>query len=737
MLKPIDRKLSHFITKIPLRFILIMPFLLQIIAAVGLTGWLSLRNGQKAVNELAQQLQLEVENRIDQHLENYLEKPIQLNQFNAESLRINELSVTEPDSLARRFWQQIRIYTDVQYIYFASAQGGYIGAGREAEEVTIEGTPNFRPGDFQSWLTDGQGQRTELLYSEPDYDPRRRDWYQDAIAVGKPSWSDIYIFVDNQIGISATHPIFDASGNPQGVLAVDYLLAGMSQFLQSVPGSPNGTTLIMERSGEVVASSTSEQPFLPTDDPDAEVERLAASQSQYPAIRSTVAALAAQVADFNQITEPLQFRYTLDGERQFVRIIPLEFQGLDWLIMVVMPESDFMAQINANTRTTILLCGLALAIATWLGIYTSRWISQPILNLNRAAQGIATGDMSQQLAPSKINEISQLSHSFNQMVEQLHESFTALAKTNEDLEERVTERTAALSQALQDLQQAQTQMVQAEKMSSLGQLVAGVAHEINNPINFIYGNLSHANEYISVFLEIFQAYQQEYPNPPIALQELLDELDLDYVSEDFLKLLASMQVGSERIKEIVKSLRTFSRLDESEMKTVDVHAGIESTLMILKHRLKEKPDRPAIKVVKEYGDLPLVECYSGQLNQVFMNLLANAIDSFDDSHQASSLDRINAQSDQITIRTTCLDEQWVEIAIADNGQGIDEASQKQLFDPFFTTKPIGKGTGLGLSISYQIVTEKHQGKLLCRSAVGQGSTFMIQIPVRQVPAIIH
>ncbi|MDB9493041.1 ATP-binding protein [Spirulina major CS-329] len=731
--KNVNSTSSIFAAKIPLRSILIVPFLLQITVAVGLTGWLSLRNGQKAVNDLVQQLQLEVENRITQHLNDYLEKPVELNTFNAESLRINVLNTTDISGLERRFWQQIRVYTDVQYIYFASAQGGYIGAGRESEPaaVTIEGTPNFVPGDFQSWLTNDQGQRTELLYSEPDYDPRRRDWYKDAIAAGAPSWSDIYIFVDNQIGISATHPIFDASGNPQGVLAVDYLLTGMGQFLKSVPGSPHGTTFIMERSGLLVASSTSEKPYIPADDPDGEVERLSARQSQYPAIQSTVAAFTQQVADFSELTEPLQFRYTLEGERQFVRVIPLEFQGLDWLIVVVMPESDFMAQINANTRTTIVLCGVALAIATWLGIYTSRWISQPILKLNRATQSIATGDISQQLDTSNINEISQLSHSFNRMVQQLEASFAALAKTNEQLETRVTERTTELRQALHDLQKAQTCMIQAEKMSSLGILVAGLAHEINNPINFIHGNLTYANEYVSIFIEILEAYQREFPNPSIALQEQLEELDVDYIKADFIRLLASMKVGSERIREIVKSLRTFSRLDEANLKEVDLHAGIDSTLMILQHRLKAKSDRPAIQLVKEYGELPLVECYSGQLNQVFMNVLANAIDSFDEMNQTRSVDEIKAHPDQITIRTRVLETQWVEVAIADNGPGMDTAAQNRLFDPFFTTKAIGKGTGLGLSISYQIVTERHDGKLLCHSSLGEGSTFIIQIPIHR------
>ncbi len=291
---------------------------------------------------------------------------------------------------------------------------------------------------------------------------------------------------------------------------------------------------------------------------------------------------------------------------------------------------------------------------------------------------------------------------------------------------RAQEQATQIAATLRELQRTQAQLIQSEKMSSLGQLVAGVAHEINNPVNFIYGNLIHASEYVQHLLNLVELYQQEYPNPTSAIFSEIEDIDLTFLRQDLPKLLSSMKVGAERIREIVHSLRTFSRIDEAERKAVNIHEGIDSTLMILQNRLKAKPDRPGIEVVKVYGNLPLVECYPGQLNQVFMNLLSNAIDALEDR---GSQEDLRIQNPQIWIRTSAIDKSRVVIAIADNGPGMTEEVRQHLFDPFFTTKPVGKGTGLGLSISYQIVREKHNGYLKCFSTPGQGAEFVIEIPI--------
>ncbi|MBE9034207.1 ATP-binding protein [aff. Roholtiella sp. LEGE 12411] len=298
----------------------------------------------------------------------------------------------------------------------------------------------------------------------------------------------------------------------------------------------------------------------------------------------------------------------------------------------------------------------------------------------------------------------------------------------ENLAEIAEAQAKKLEKSLRELQQTQAQLVQAEKMSSLGQLVAGVAHEINNPVNFIYGNLKYAKDYTQCLLKLMHLYQQFYVNPVSEIQDYIEAIDLGFLLEDLPKILHSMQVGAERIAEIVLSLRNFSRLDEAEMKKVDIHQGLDSTLLILQNRFKNSVDHPGIKIVKNYGNLPLVDCYAGQLNQVFMNIISNAIDALENYNTQRAIAEIHANPNTITITTEVIEKKCVVIRIADNGSGMTEAVKERLFDPFFTTKPVGKGTGLGLSISYQIVVEKHGGTLRCVSKPGQGTEFWVEIP---------
>ena len=281
-----------------------------------------------------------------------------------------------------------------------------------------------------------------------------------------------------------------------------------------------------------------------------------------------------------------------------------------------------------------------------------------------------------------------------------------------------------ISQALQELQQTQAQLVQTEKMSSLGELVAGVAHEINNPVNFIYGNLSHASEYFEDLTGLVNLYQKHQNHTHPEIQKYIEKIDLDYMLEDLPRLLSSMEMGADRILEIVRTLRNFSRLDEAEMKFDDIHEGIDSTIVILQSRIKANSEHTAIELIKNYGELPKVECYPGQLNQVFMNLLGNAIDALHENHHLAADHPM-----RITITTQVVERDWVSICIKDNGTGIPEDVVQKIFNPFFTTKPVGEGTSLGLSISYQIIEEKHKGRIKCISTVGQGTEFCIEIPI--------
>lgn len=278
-----------------------------------------------------------------------------------------------------------------------------------------------------------------------------------------------------------------------------------------------------------------------------------------------------------------------------------------------------------------------------------------------------------------------------------------------------------LEQTLHELRKTQAQLIQTEKFSSIGQMVAGVAHEINNPISFIYGNLGYASDYVQDLLDLLNLYQEYYGHQPPHLQDKIKAIDLDFLLKDLPKVLESMQVGAERVRQIVLSLRNFSRSDRVFTQAVDLHEGIDSTLLILQNRTKARCDRPVIEIVREYGDLPLVDCCAGQMNQVFMNLLSNAIDALED---------IPNHKGRITISTSLGTEcSSVIIRIADNGRGMTSEVQAQLFDPFFTTKPLGKGTGLGLAISHQIIVEKHGGVLKCESVPNQGTEFWIEIPL--------
>ncbi|MGD2182793.1 sensor histidine kinase [Lusitaniella coriacea] len=387
---------------------------------------------------------------------------------------------------------------------------------------------------------------------------------------------------------------------------------------------------------------------------------------------------------------------------------------------------------------------LLLAILTTL--LFDREVRRPLNELANLAKALASGHFDRRANMNRKDEIGRLNIAFNRMAGQLQLTLQQLAEANQALELKVEERTASLAatnqklerevrdraiaetklqQTLNKLTQTQSQLIQSEKMSALGELVGGIAHEINNPINFIHGNLIHARNYSQELLYLIDLYQEEYPNPSTTIQSEIDNLDLDFLREDLNKVLNSMQSGTQRIRQIVLSLRNFSRLDESELKEVDIHEGIESTLMILHSRLKAKSNRPAIEIILDYAQLPKVLCYPGQLNQVFMNLLSNAIDSLEEqSHKTSK------SPPTITIQTRQKNKQTVSIHISDNGIGIPDSIQPRIFDPFFTTKDVGKGTGLGLSISYQIIVEQHKGVLSCITSPGKGATFVLEIPMQ-------
>ncbi|MGG6298201.1 ATP-binding protein [Leptolyngbya sp. AN02str] len=340
-------------------------------------------------------------------------------------------------------------------------------------------------------------------------------------------------------------------------------------------------------------------------------------------------------------------------------------------------------------------------------------------------------------------ELKRSHQTLNQEIAEHKQSVAELQRVQTHLQQELRDRKRAEAERKHmeaTLKETQAQMIQAEKMSSLGQLVAGVTHEINNPINFIHGNLKHAEAYFQGLLYLLKLYQDEYPQLTEQMQIQIDSIDIDFIKQDLPHLLNSMQIGTNRIREIIKSLRTFSRLDEADLKIANIHEGLDSTLMLLSHRLRPNENRPGIQVIRDYGDIPAFYCYPSQLNQVFINVLNNAIDALEaDSSSIQGLAPSDSTNDDvtlafpclstITIRTEQLPQNHVAIRIADNGPGISQSIRSKIFDPFFTTKAVGRGAGLGLSISYKIVVENHGGQLTCHSEPNQGSEFVIEIPI--------
>lgn len=399
----------------------------------------------------------------------------------------------------------------------------------------------------------------------------------------------------------------------------------------------------------------------------------------------------------------------------------------------------------------ILACGTGHLMDIWTLWHPTYWLSGTIKALT-AAISLGTGIVLVSLIPKilAIPSPKQLRCAYERLEQEVLDRRQAEVEL-QNSEALLREQTQQLVQTLNELKQTQTQLIHTEKMSSLGQLVAGVAHEINNPVSFIYGNLDHVGAYTQDLLQLIKLYQQRLPLKDATLQQYQDTIDLDFLLEDLPKTLSSMKLGTERIRQIVLSLRNFSRFDQAEIKAVDIHEGIDSTLLILQHRLKAQSHQPEIRVSKIYGQLPLIECYPGQLNQVLMNILSNAIDALEtclesdtDSYSATpSPATTHAETSvattwqpEIWIYTEVIDQQQIKIRIVDNGTGIPESARSRLFDPFFTTKSVGKGTGLGLSISYQIIVEKHGGKLECQSELGQGTEFSITIPTQAQPSPI-
>ncbi|MCL1470004.1 methyl-accepting chemotaxis protein [Argonema antarcticum] len=477
-----NRLVTKLLGKVPLQAILIVPFVVQIVGVVGLVGYLSFTNGQKAIADLASKLQNEVSSRIAGHLDTLLATPRQINQINLDAYELGNLNLQDLDRTGRYFYKQMQLFGDVGYINFGSVKGEFIGIGREDNgTLYMELMRSSDSGRYKRYALDNQGKPIRVIAAE-DYDFPNEDWYANAVKAGKPVWSDIYIWSDRPeiMSISSSYPLYDQTRKPIGVIGVDLILSQINSFLQTLKASPSGKIFILERDGLLVASSSSEKPYSLVE---GKGQRLKVLESKDPLIRSTAQHLIDRFGNLKQIATRQQIDFNLNSNRQFVQVIPWRDKlGLDWLIVVVIPESDFMAQIDANTSTTIQLSIAALILAIIIGILTARWVTQPILQLNLAAKNIAKGEWKQTVDIDRTDVVGQLAKSFNDMASQLKHSFEKLNEVISQADRvsmKITSSTTQIAAAGKQLEATVTQQaVSTNEVSATATEIAATSEQL-------------------------------------------------------------------------------------------------------------------------------------------------------------------------------------------------------------------------------------------------------------------
>jgi signal transduction histidine kinase/CheY-like chemotaxis protein len=685
--------------KLPLRLILIVPFVLQIFAAVGLVGYLSFRNGHKAVNDLAEQLMSQASNQVDRQLDNYLAMPHKINQINSNAVQVGLLELHDFKNTGRYFWQQMQVF-DVSYIYYALVTGEYVGAGRFQENrgVTIDELSLNTKGKTYTYQTDRQGNRTSVIDVQ-DYTPLTDPWYTKTLKANKPIWSSVYNWSDlpEFLSIGATRPIYDNTNKFIGVMGVDFLLSNIGDFLGSIKISPSAKIFIIERNGLLIANSISQKPFTMVN---GKAQRLSVLNSSDSLIQATAKYLQQKFGNFQAIKNGKQLDFKFQNSRQFVQVTPWRDEyGIDWLVIVVVPESDFMAQINANTRTTILLCLGALGGAIALGIFTSRWITKPIVQLRTASVAIASGELDQTVEVKGIDELETLAAAFNQMATQLKESFL-------ELETKVEERTAQLKEAKESADSAN---------SAKSEFLANMSHELRTPLNGILG-----------YAQILQRDQTANPKQK-------DGINIIHQCASHLLTL---------INDILDLSKIEAR--KLELSPHDFHFASFLTgiveICIIKAEQKEIAFNYEI-----LNQLPTaIHADEKRLRQVLINLLGNAIKFTDKGGVTLKIGVIdngssvigNSKNDpfpitnsQFPITHSQLPITKIRFQIEDTGVGMNSEQLQKIFLPFEQVgdkQRMAEGTGLGLAISQQIV-QMMQSELQVESIFNVGSKFWFDV----------
>lgn len=680
---------SGKVRALPLQLVLIIPFVLQIFGAVGLVGYLSFKNSEKAVQDLSDRLMDRTSSEVDHHLDSYLAIPHQLNHINANALRMGLLNTSDRKVIAKYFWQQMQSY-DVTYISLGLPTGTGAGAARyDGKTVTIDDiaakTPSL-PNNSTTYLTDSDGNPTQAVANAP-WDTLNAPVYTEPVKAGKPTWVRIYTYYDPSyppyIAASAGQPVYDTNQKLLGVVAVDIHLLKLSDFLRTLDITSSGKVFIMERDGMLVANSGQEQPFNVVNH---EIKRFKASESSNPTVKGIATHLQSKISHFPSNQETQKLKLNLQGEIYQVHLMPWrDAYGLEWWVVMAVPESAFMGQINANTQTTILLCLGALGIATIIGVLTARWITRPIVSLNRASQAMASGDLDQAVSQGSIQELNLLAHSFNFMAEQVRESFNALANSNADLEARVEVRTAELKLAKE-----------AAEVANLtkSEFLANMNHELRTPLNGILG------------------YAQILQRDPASTEKHQKGLSVIY------------QCGSHLLT-LINDILDLSKLEVQKMELYpqDFHLAnfLATTIDIC--RIKAEQKGVTFNAQLDANLPTAIHADDKRLRQVLLNLLSNAVKFTDFGTIAFSVTAIEPSDLTNSVR--------LRFQVEDSGIGIAPEKLESIFLPF---EQAGKrdrnreGTGLGLAISQQIV-QMMDSTIQVKSTLGKGTTFWFEVSI--------
>ncbi len=717
-IKSLNRVVAKVSGKATLLTVLIVPFVLQIAGTVGLVGYLSFRNGQQAVNEVASELRSEISDRVKLYLKTYLATPHLINRINVDAVRLGQLDLQNLPKLERHLFAQLMQFGLDWLIVVVVPETDFMEQINANTRTTILLCIVTLVGStvigmlINRWIT-----KPILCLNTAAKDLLESIFNESADAIFLVNAETLLITDCNRRAVE----LFEAQSKDELLNIEGRTLQKKSFTAEDLSSIVDEIALYGFWSRELEYVTKKGKVFW---------GNLAVKEIH-------VAGQAMHLVRVTDITARKQAEQALRTS---------EAQNRAWLnaipdLMIRMTKDGTYLDFRPAKNFKTVVSGsdfIGKSIYEIMPPQVSRqrmqYVEQALSTGNPQTyefQLVADGSVYEQEARIVVCGEDEVLVIVRDITERKQAD-----KALRQLTQREQEKAQQLELTLRELKNTQAQLIQAEKMSSLGQMVAGIAHEINNPVSFIYGNLTPARHYFQGLLSLIELYQKTYPHPTPEIQQLAAEIDLDFLVEDWQKLLDSMQVGAERIHEIVRSLRNFSRLDEKELKPVDIHEGINNTLLILQHRLRADGGASEIQVIKDYGQLPHITCHASQLNQVFMNLLNNAIDALEQEPRVRSSE--SGVIPTITIRTEVRTEdspfpipQWVIIRIADNGSGMSEEVLHKIFDPFFTTKPVGNGTGLGLSISYQIVVEKHKGHIRCVSAPGEGTEFIVEIPVNQ------